>query len=126
VCGKALVSIHLGRWRPTSFPCRPNETSEPVVLVVVGEIRAEASGINRRELAVMAGHRYRRVGPGHGREPPRLYLLATVVYPEMKARGYGKIITLSSVMAEVGGTGSLHYVTAKAGILTYLDSRVKP
>jgi hypothetical protein len=28
-------------------------------------------------------------------------------------------------MAEVGGTGSLHYVTAKAGILPYLDSRVK-
>jgi 3-oxoacyl-[acyl-carrier protein] reductase len=48
-----------------------------------------------------------------------LYLLAKAVYPDMKAQGYGKIITLSSVMAKVGSTGSLHYVTTKAGILGF-------
>jgi 3-oxoacyl-[acyl-carrier protein] reductase len=48
-----------------------------------------------------------------------LHLLAKAVYPDMKAQGYGKIITLSSVMAEVGSTGSLHYVTTKAGILGF-------
>jgi 3-oxoacyl-[acyl-carrier protein] reductase len=48
-----------------------------------------------------------------------LYLLSRGVYPDMKANGSGKIITVSSVMAETGGAGALHYVTTKAGIIGF-------
>jgi 3-oxoacyl-[acyl-carrier protein] reductase len=41
------------------------------------------------------------------------------VYSDMQARGGGKIITVSSVMAELGAAGSLHYVTTKAGLIGF-------
>jgi 3-oxoacyl-[acyl-carrier protein] reductase len=39
------------------------------------------------------------------------------VFPSMQARGRGKIITVSSVMVELGGTNALHYVTSKAALI---------
>jgi 3-oxoacyl-[acyl-carrier protein] reductase len=41
------------------------------------------------------------------------------VYEDMRTRGAGKIITVSSVMAELGAAGSLHYVTTKAGVVGF-------
>lgn len=41
------------------------------------------------------------------------------VYPDMRARGGGKIITVSSVMVPLGAAGALHYVTTKAGIIGF-------
>lgn len=46
-------------------------------------------------------------------------LCAQAAYPDMKAKGYGKIITLSSVMAELGTGPCLHYVTTKAGLIGF-------
>lgn len=47
------------------------------------------------------------------------FLCARAVWPDMQAGGYGKIIAVSSVMVELGMTGSLHYVTAKAGLIGF-------
>jgi len=51
-----------------------------------------------------------------------LFFCCRAVYPHMRTRGSGKIITASSVMAELGRTGSLHYVTSKAGIVGFTRS----
>lgn len=45
------------------------------------------------------------------------FLCAKAVYPGMRRRGGGAIITVSSVMAHLGMAGSLPYVSAKAGII---------
>lgn len=39
------------------------------------------------------------------------------VLPQMRARGYGRIINISSQLAHKGGAGMAHYAAAKAGIL---------
>ena len=44
---------------------------------------------------------------------------AQAVHPGMRARGYGRIVTVSSVMARLGSAGALHYVTSKAGIVGF-------
>jgi 3-oxoacyl-[acyl-carrier protein] reductase len=47
------------------------------------------------------------------------FLCARAVWPDMRSRQYGKIITVSSVMVELGMAGSLHYVTTKAGLIGF-------
>jgi 3-oxoacyl-[acyl-carrier protein] reductase len=47
------------------------------------------------------------------------FVCARAVWPDMRSRGYGKIITVSSVMVELGLSGSLHYVTSKAGLIGF-------
>jgi 3-oxoacyl-[acyl-carrier protein] reductase len=47
------------------------------------------------------------------------FLCAREVYPYMRARGHGRIITVSSVMAHLGLPGALHYVTSKAGVIGF-------
>ena len=44
------------------------------------------------------------------------------VCPDMRVRGYGKIITVSSVTAELGWGPYLHYVTTKAGLIGFTRS----
>jgi 3-oxoacyl-[acyl-carrier protein] reductase len=44
-------------------------------------------------------------------------LCAQAVYPAMRDRGRGKIITVSSVMVELGSSNALHYVTSKAALI---------
>ncbi len=39
------------------------------------------------------------------------------VFPAMQARGRGKIVTVSSVMVELGSPNALHYVTSKAALI---------
>jgi 3-oxoacyl-[acyl-carrier protein] reductase len=48
-----------------------------------------------------------------------LFLCARAVSPGMRDRGGGKVVTLSSVRAELGTAGDLHYVTSKAGIVGF-------
>lgn len=50
------------------------------------------------------------------------FLCVQAAYPHMKTKGYGKIITLSSVMAELGTGPCLHYVTSKAGLIGFTRS----
>lgn len=45
------------------------------------------------------------------------FLCARAVYPYMRDQGYGKIITVSSVMVGLGLPGALHYVASKAGLI---------
>jgi 3-oxoacyl-[acyl-carrier protein] reductase len=40
----------------------------------------------------------------------------------MKAAGYGKIVTIGSVMANIGDPRALHYVTSKAGLVGFTQS----
>ena len=47
------------------------------------------------------------------------FICARAVFPGMRAKGYGKIITVSSVMVELGLPDALHYVTSKAGIIGF-------
>lgn len=47
---------------------------------------------------------------------------AQAVYPAMRRAGRGKIITLSSVMVELGGVRALHYVTSKAALIGFTRS----
>jgi 3-oxoacyl-[acyl-carrier protein] reductase len=46
-------------------------------------------------------------------------LCAQAVYPTMRQAGHGKIITVSSVMVELGAKRALHYVTSKAALIGF-------
>lgn len=50
------------------------------------------------------------------------FLCAQAVYPDMRAKHYGKIITVGSVVAELGWGPFLHYVTTKAGLVGFTRS----
>lgn len=50
------------------------------------------------------------------------FLCAQAVYPDMQGNGYGKIITVGSVVAELGWGPFLHYVTTKAGLVGFTRS----
>ena len=47
------------------------------------------------------------------------FVCARAVYPAMREKGYGKIITVSSVMTQLGLPGALHYVTTKSGLIGF-------
>jgi len=47
------------------------------------------------------------------------FLCARAVHPSMHAQRFGRIITVSSVMAQLGLPGALHYVTSKAGVIGF-------
>lgn len=47
------------------------------------------------------------------------WLACRAVIPHMRARGYGKIINISSGTALKGSAGRIHYVTSKAGVLGF-------
>lgn len=49
-------------------------------------------------------------------------LCAQAAYPDMKAKGRGAIITVSSVTAELGWGPYVHYVTTKAGLIGFTRS----
>ncbi len=54
------------------------------------------------------------------------FLSCQAVIPEMKRRGAGSIITVSSLAAhDGGGAGSAHYATAKGGVLTFTRALAK-
>lgn len=46
-----------------------------------------------------------------------VFLMTQAVLPGMRARGWGRIINLSSVAAQLGGVVGPHYAASKAGIL---------
>ncbi len=46
-----------------------------------------------------------------------VFLVTQAVLPHMRARGWGRIINLSSTAAQVGGIIGPHYTASKAGIL---------
>ena len=50
------------------------------------------------------------------------FILARAVIDGMREQGYGKIITVGSVMANIGDPRSLHYVSSKGGILSFTRS----
>lgn len=50
------------------------------------------------------------------------FLCARAVYPDMRARGWGRIITVTSVMADLGLPNALHYVASKAGLVGFTRS----
>ena len=45
------------------------------------------------------------------------FLVTQAVLPEMRSRGFGRIINLSSVAAQIGGVVSPQYAASKAGML---------
>lgn len=45
------------------------------------------------------------------------WLLARAAYPDLAASAHASIITVTSVMAQTGTPGSLHYTASKAGII---------
>ncbi|HYT09982.1 MAG TPA: 3-oxoacyl-ACP reductase family protein [Mycobacteriales bacterium] len=47
------------------------------------------------------------------------FLCCRRVYPPMRERGGGKIITVSSVMVDAGMPNALHYVTSKAALIGF-------
>jgi 3-oxoacyl-[acyl-carrier protein] reductase len=46
-----------------------------------------------------------------------VFLVTQAVLPQMRAAGWGRIINLSSVAAQLGGVVGPHYAASKAGIL---------
>ena len=46
-----------------------------------------------------------------------VFLVTQAVLPKMRAAGWGRIINLSSVAAQLGGVVGPHYAASKAGIL---------
>jgi len=46
-----------------------------------------------------------------------VFLCTRAVLPAMKAKGYGRIINISSQLAHKGGYGMTHYAAAKAGVI---------
>lgn len=51
-----------------------------------------------------------------------VFLCTRAVLPHMKARGYGRIINISSQIAHKGAEGMTHYAAAKAGMLGFTRS----
>jgi 3-oxoacyl-[acyl-carrier protein] reductase len=47
------------------------------------------------------------------------FICAKALYRSMRARGGGDIVNISSVMALLGLTGNLHYVTSKAALIGF-------
>ena len=50
------------------------------------------------------------------------FVLARAVIDGMRAQGYGKIITVGSVMANTGDPRSLHYVSSKSALIGFTRS----
>lgn len=50
------------------------------------------------------------------------FVLALHAIEGMRRRGYGKIITVGSVMVNIGDPRSLHYVTTKGGLVAFTRS----
>ncbi len=50
------------------------------------------------------------------------FLTALHISGHMRESGYGKIITIGSVMANIGDPRALHYVTSKAGLIGFTRS----
>ncbi|MCL4187159.1 MAG: SDR family oxidoreductase [Rhodobacteraceae bacterium] len=50
------------------------------------------------------------------------YIAARAAVPAMRAAGYGKILTIGSVMAHIGDPRALHYVTTKHGLIGFTRS----
>lgn len=48
-----------------------------------------------------------------------MWLMCRVFVPLMEARGYGKVVNVSSGTALKGAAGRIHYVTSKAGVLGF-------
>ena len=46
-----------------------------------------------------------------------VFLMTQAVLPRMRAKGWGRIVNLSSVAAQLGGVVGPHYAASKAGIL---------
>ena len=47
------------------------------------------------------------------------FLCAQAVYEDMRSRGRGDIVSLSSITALLGRTGNLHYVTSKSALIGF-------
>ncbi len=45
------------------------------------------------------------------------YNMCSLIYPGMRERGYGRIVNISSVNAQLGQLGQVNYSAAKAGII---------
>jgi 3-oxoacyl-[acyl-carrier protein] reductase len=57
------------------------------------------------------------------------FLVTQAVLPGMRARGWGRVINLSSVAAQIGGVVGPHYAASKAGIhglMHFYASRLAP
>jgi 3-oxoacyl-[acyl-carrier protein] reductase len=50
------------------------------------------------------------------------FVAALHAVPQMRRRGYGKIITIGSVMAHIGDPRALHYVASKEGLIGFTRS----
>lgn len=50
------------------------------------------------------------------------FVLALHAVEGMRRRGYGKIITIGSVMSHIGDPRALHYVTTKGGLIAFTKS----
>jgi NAD(P)-dependent dehydrogenase (short-subunit alcohol dehydrogenase family) len=48
-----------------------------------------------------------------------VFLCSHAVFPAMKARGYGRIVNISSAAFLVGDAGLAHYVASKAGVIGF-------
>jgi 3-oxoacyl-[acyl-carrier protein] reductase len=48
-----------------------------------------------------------------------MFLCCRAVFPAMKARGYGKIVNISSSRVWEGSPNRLHYTTSKAGVIGF-------
>ncbi|MBI4567425.1 MAG: SDR family oxidoreductase [Planctomycetes bacterium] len=51
-----------------------------------------------------------------------MFLCTRAAWPLMKARGFGRVITVSSVAGTLGGYGQASYATTKAGVLGFTRS----
>lgn len=50
------------------------------------------------------------------------YMVAQVVLPDMLERGWGRIINIASIGAQVGAPGMVHYTASKGGIIAMTRS----
>ncbi len=50
------------------------------------------------------------------------FIAALHAVPSMRAKGYGKVVVIGSVMAHIGDPRALHYVTSKGGLIAFTRS----
>lgn len=143
----AAVAVN---YPPGSGPARAgaHQLAEELAAVGNGAVAIEADVSSEADVARLAGQAQAALGPvtilvanaaASTRQPwteisvaqwnhimavnvTGALLCAQAVYPGMKRAGHGKIITVSSVMVQLGSPRALHYVTSKAALIGFTRS----
>jgi NAD(P)-dependent dehydrogenase (short-subunit alcohol dehydrogenase family) len=107
--------------------CDVSKEADVAKLKATAEEKFGAVDIVVHAASPFPGHMLEEIEPAEWRHVlsvnlDGIYLLSHAFVPGMKARGWGRIIPISSTTYQAGTPGRTHYVTAKAGVIGFARS----